>query len=312
MFKPRNLIVCLLIVSACLWFSCTKKEEATEVPTMVKETIKTVYVVNYPLKYFAERIASGKVKIVFPTPVDKDPAYWLPDSKTIHAYQNADLILLNGATYAKWAGKVTLPESKLIDTSKAFNDKYLQLKHAVTHSHGPGGIHAHTGTDFNTWVDPNLAIIQARAIKNALSKLVPSETTLFDTNLKALVNDLQNLDKTFKSVVSGNENIPVVASHPVYGYFAKAYNLNLKAMLWEPEEMPSDDEWKNLDKILKDHPAKWMIWEGNPSEENVAKLKEHGLNGVVFIPCGNVPDDGDYIKVMQKNAENLKAIYKGN
>ena len=34
-------------------------------------------------------------------------------------YQGADLILLNGATYAKWIDRVTLPASKLVDTSAA-------------------------------------------------------------------------------------------------------------------------------------------------------------------------------------------------
>jgi zinc transport system substrate-binding protein len=65
-----------------------------------------VYVVNYPLKYFAERIGGKHVKVVFPAPADEDPAYWMPDAKTITSYQRADLILLNGANYAKWVSKV--------------------------------------------------------------------------------------------------------------------------------------------------------------------------------------------------------------
>ena len=57
----------------------------------------TVYVVNYPLKYFAERIGGDAVTVVFPAPADEDPAYWMPDAKTISDYQKADLILLNEA-----------------------------------------------------------------------------------------------------------------------------------------------------------------------------------------------------------------------
>ena len=75
----------------------------------------TVYVVNYPLKYFAERIGAHHVKVEFPVPPDIDPAYWNPDLADITAYQKADLILLNGAGYAKWADKVSLPRSKMIN-----------------------------------------------------------------------------------------------------------------------------------------------------------------------------------------------------
>ena len=52
----------------------------------------TVYAVNYPLKYFTERIAGEHAKVVFPAPAEGDPAYWMPDAKTIAGYQKADLI----------------------------------------------------------------------------------------------------------------------------------------------------------------------------------------------------------------------------
>ena len=74
----------------------------------------TVYVVNYPLKYFAERIAGDHARVVFPAPAEGDPAYWMPDAKTIGAYQQADLVLLNGANYAKWVKKVSLPRSRMV------------------------------------------------------------------------------------------------------------------------------------------------------------------------------------------------------
>ena len=70
----------------------------------------TVYTVNYPLKYFAERIAGVHATVVFPAPAGGDPAYWLPDGKTISNYQQADLILLNGARYAKWIDMYSSPE----------------------------------------------------------------------------------------------------------------------------------------------------------------------------------------------------------
>jgi len=309
MKRLKRLIVIILLFSTSLWFSCTKKEEPKTKPIIVKDILKTVYVVNYPLKYFADRIANGKVEVVFPAPAKGHPAFWMPDSKTIKMYQDSNLILLNGATFAKWVDKVTLPESKVVNTSISFKDRYLMLEHAITHSHGPGGKHAHVGTDFTTWMDPNQAIIQAREVKDALVDLVPSESILFENNFKDLEKDLLVLNQTFKSIISGKENIPLIASHPFYGYFAKAYNLRLKALHWKPYKIPDEEEWKKLDEILTEHTAKWMIWHRIPIEENVTKLKEHGLDSIVFNPCGNVPETGDYLQVMKHNAENLKKIF---
>ncbi|MBW1743769.1 MAG: hypothetical protein JRJ47_10130 [Deltaproteobacteria bacterium] len=45
----------------------------------------SVYVVNYPLKYFAERIGGDHVDVEFPAPKGTDPAYWIPNIATIGA-----------------------------------------------------------------------------------------------------------------------------------------------------------------------------------------------------------------------------------
>ena len=99
----------------------------------------TVYTVSYPLQYFTERIGGGAVEVVFPAPADVDPAWWMPDADTVAAYQRADLIILNGANYAKWTGKVTLPRGKMVNTSSKFREEYITSDKETTHSHGPGG-----------------------------------------------------------------------------------------------------------------------------------------------------------------------------
>ena len=76
----------------------------------------SVYTVNYPLAYFAERIGGDLVEVSFPAPADADPANWSPDAGTVAAYQAADLILLNGAGYARWTARASLPLSTLVDT----------------------------------------------------------------------------------------------------------------------------------------------------------------------------------------------------
>ena len=42
-----------------------------------------------------------RIEVSYPGPAGEDPAYWSPDAETIASYQKADLILLNGASYAK-------------------------------------------------------------------------------------------------------------------------------------------------------------------------------------------------------------------
>jgi zinc transport system substrate-binding protein len=269
-----------------------------------------VYVVNYPLKYFAERIGGDHVEVEFPAPKGIDPAYWIPNIATISAYQQADLIILNGAAYAKWVEKVSLPRSKMVNTSKSFKDSYITIKEAVTHSHGAEGEHAHEGAAFTTWLDLDLASKQAKAIETALARKKPEMKGSFQKNYAALEKDLMALDKEIVQIVSKNPSKPIVASHPVYDYFARRYGLNIKSMHWEPDEVPTDEQLVELQGILKDHSAAWMIWEGEPDASSTAKLKSMGIKSLVFDPCGNTPVQGDFLSVMQRNAENLEAAFQ--
>ena len=66
---------------------------------------------------------------------------------------------------------------------------------------------------------------------------------------------------------------------------------------------------EELKAILAKHPAKWMIWEGEPAKESVAKLDAIGVKSVVFDPCGNVPDAGDLLSVMKANVEALEKAF---
>ena len=62
-------------------------------------------------------------------------------------------------------------------------------------------------------------------------------------------------------------------------------------------------------KIMKSHPAKWMIWEGNPIKTSSDGLKSLGIASLVFDPCGNEPEKGDFLTVMRQNMENLKGAF---
>lgn len=267
-----------------------------------------VAVANYPLKYFTERLAGSHVQVVYPVPADEDPAFWKPKDDDVAAFQQADLIIMNGATYSKWADKVTLPRRKTVDTAAGFKDKFIVVANATKHSHGPGGEHSHSGTAFTTWLDLQQAIAQAQVVSEALAKKLPAAKDEIEKNFAALRGDIEALDARLAAAGEKLAGQPLVASHPVYQYFARRYALHLKDVLWEPEEVPTAEQMGDLKKLVADHPAKWMIWEGEPAKESVAKVQTLGLQSIVFDPCGNTPESGDWLSVMKDNVAALEKI----
>jgi zinc transport system substrate-binding protein len=301
----------IVLVGMTVFTGCKKAKDATAEESTSKNTNTplSVYVVNYPLQYFAERIGGPDVQVTFPAPADGDPAFWKPSQEQIAAYQKADLILLNGASYAKWVAHVSLPASRMADTSVSFADKFIPLKEKVTHSHGLAGKHEHGDVAFTSWLDPQQAIAQAQAVRDALIRLRPGAAGDFNQHFNSLATDLKDLDDQLAAVVTTDASRPLVFSHPVYQYFIRRYGLNGKEVHWEPEESPTPEQWAELKQILTEYPAQWMVWEGTPNPSTVDELKKFGLDSLTFDPCGNIPETGDYLSVMRKNVLNLKKAF---
>lgn len=296
----------ILITCATLIPACNTRNEPSNSITNLNGRTPVVYTVNYPLAWFAERIAGDTATIVFPAPPDVDPASWSPDASVINEYQQADLILLNGADYAHWTATATLPRSKLVDTSASAADQYIEVADAIVHQHGPGGEHSHPGLASTTWLDPSLAIVQASATRDALVRLLPNEQASLEANTTALIADLEALDEELAAAFQEFAETPVLFSGPVYQYLERRYRLNGRSVRWKPHQAPSDAEWDDLEAILQDHPAEVMIWTAEPDSSTVERLDRLGLRSVTFASCANAPDSGDFLSVMHENARRLR------
>ena len=297
----KNILFGAIIVMVITSCNNTQTQEKD-----TKDTDKLkVFVVNYPLYYFAERIGGESIELIYPIPNGVDPAYWVPD-QSLADIQSCDLILANGADYAKWMAKVSLPASKIVNTSEADTSRYIRTEQGTTHSHGGSGEHVHADYAFTTWLDFSIAMDQAEAIKNALVKHRPTHAEVFTDNFEALKSELTNFDKSMVEIGANFQGQTLFASHPVYQYLAQAYGLDIISEHWEPGETPSDEQWTNFKSNLSEHPATVMLWEGKPSEEVTSSLLELGVTIVLFNPCGNKPAEGDFVSVMNDNINGLK------
>jgi zinc transport system substrate-binding protein len=265
-----------------------------------------VYTVNYPLAYFAERIGGDAVSVRFPAPEKVDPAFWKPDPEIIADYQGADLILRNGAGYARWMAQASLPRRKLIDTSRSFRDAYLPGEESPVHQHGPAGEHTHGQIAFTTWLDPRQAIAQVRAIEAAFASRLSEDAAGFALRADALVIELETHDCEFAATLGTFEDEPLLASHPVFPYLARRYGLDLRSVTWEPEIDPGEAGWRTLDALLAEGTARWMLWEASPTEAIRRRLETWGIGVIVFEVVGNRPVLGDYFSAMNANLAALR------
>jgi zinc transport system substrate-binding protein len=253
-----------------------------------------VYTVNWPLFSFANAIADDRVEVVFPAPLDVDPAYWTPDADTLLAYQRADLVLLNGAGYAKWVEDAGLPRSRLVDTTQDVRDRLIELESGPVHSHGPDGAHSHgAGFAFTTWLDPEIARAQAQATYDAMARRWPEHAETFAAGHAVLDRQLAEIDAELHATFAPLRGRRVLASHPVYQYLGRAVDLDLLSFHWEPDTTPGQEEWARMDAALEERNATIMLWEDSPTPETIELLDERNVKVVVLPPLGNRPTHAD-------------------
>ena len=159
-----------------------------------------------------------------------------------------------------------------------------------------------------TWLDPKLAVEQARAVADAFSKRRPRQRDVFMRNLDLFERDLESVDQRLEKIAAQLGQAPLLYSHPVYQYLEARYRLNGRSLHWEPGQTPDPAMWQELEMLLETHRARLMIWEAAPRAETQRRLAALGLAIAVYAPCSNRPEAGDWLSVMESNVAGLEAF----
>ena len=300
----------VLFLSSCVFLSaCGQGTDTTPYSgdNGADNALLRVYSVNYPLAWAAEQLLEEGALVHFPAPQDVDPAFWQPDVETISAYQQADIVLLNGANYARWLPRVSLAENRLLDTSRAFREQLIPMNSGPVHSHGPEGQHSHGEFAFTLWLDLSLYLQQVETIAAALQERQAQEPGVIARRQQGIVERITALDAELEDLGKTFNGAPILYSHPVYQYFNRRYEFNGHSLHWEPDQLPSTQDWSELESLLEHHGASVMLWEAEPLPQTRDKLEELGVVVVVFKPMGNRPEVNDFYTEMAANIDRLKA-----
>lgn len=269
----------------------------------------------YPTHYFAERIAGGLVPVRYPLPDGEDPIFWQPDANAINLYQNARLVITNGAEFEKWVANAALPRARTVQSLSA--DALKEAGGPITintgkHSHGTAGQHTHEGLDGHTWVSPDIAIVQAKNIAEAMEAAWPDHADAFDANLATLVEDLEMLRDSLQDLTPRVQDEQLIASHPAYNYLARDMGWSITNLDLDPESDDADAIVADVRNALIGGMPAILLWEGQPTDAIAAALRDElGVTSILFSPAEGTPESGDYMDVMRANIDRLREAVGG-
>lgn len=165
------------------------------------------------------------------------------------------------------------------------------------------------------WLDPNRSITIANNIKNALIEISPQNTVAFEKNFNFLKQDLEKLDKTFKTMVANADSNTFLVSHSAYGYWEDVYGLQqLGISGLSPTDEPSHKELIEIIEFVNEQKLQYIYFEPNltnkvaDSVQRETGLSALTLNNLESISEENIKNKEDYITIM---SDNIEALEKG-
>ncbi|QDT92296.1 high-affinity zinc transporter periplasmic component [Gimesia algae] len=294
----------LLMISACQ----SKTDEVQQQGT--GERPRLVVVVNYPLQFIIESLVGPEFQILNPVPPDENPEIWLPGDATIQTIQQADLIITNGADFADWVKKLSLPRSKVLRTSLAIKDALITVPDFEVHRHGTGGAHSHAGTVAFFWLDPRLMARQADAIAERLINLDPESEKEIRANLEKLKVSLKPLNQQLDQIQEGYPGLHWYCRRPVYQYLAKRCDWTMHQLHWKSNVKPNLEDWEQLKSLQEQQNISLMLCETEPGQELTKRLQEQGISVFTLNPLTMAPTQGDYVSNMQLQLIHLQKFLK--
>ena len=259
----------LLAVFASLWISgCST---TTPAPTAADSSALNVVVSIVPQEYFVSRIGGEYVTVTVMVPPGFSPTTYEPKPEQLQALSAADAYI-----------RIRVPfEDAWMERIASANQNMLIVDESA-------GIERIAGDNPHIWLSPQLVKVQAQTIYARLVELDPAHEADYTANLESFLADLDELDASIRTTLSGLESRKFMVFHPAWAYFARDYNLEMIPVQLEGSD-PSASEMAKLIQTAQDNNIKVIFAQPEFSTESAETIAEE-IGGEVLIIGPLAPD----------------------
>lgn len=265
-----------------------------------------VFVGIEPIAYFVERVGGPLVQVSVLVGPGQDPHTFEPTPKLMAKLARAKVFFNLGFPFEETLVKklgATFKNAEIVNIQKGIELRPVDEKdgdHHVGEEHG----HAHEADalDRHTWLDPQLAKIQAGTIADTLIQVDPKNRQMYEANLKNFRADLDRIHEQLKEALAPVKGKSFFVFHPAFGYFAREYGLRQVAVEIEGKE-PTARQLARLIKNAKEHDVKVIFVQPQFPKKNAENLAE-SIGGAV-VPIDDLARD--YVTNLEEIAKKLKS-----
>lgn len=172
-----------------------------------------------PLYDVVMNVAGDAAQVERAAPIGASPHTFDPTVRDIRRIKEADLAVMAGLGADAWLEKYVKASG-----SRA---RVLKLGEAMTFERRREG----SATDPHWWLDASLMAQAARRTGQELAALDPANATTYRTNAERESKRLDALHAELKRTLAPIRGATMVTFHNAFGYFARAYGLEVAATL---------------------------------------------------------------------------------
>jgi len=315
----RNFIklIAVSFLAVILLAACGSGDKnSNEEKTGSDEKIKVITTFTL-LEDIVKQIGGEYVETYNLVPVGTDPHDYEPLPQDIKETEDADVLFFNGLNLeggdGGWFTKLTestgQDDAIIYEVSAGVEPMYLSSEDGTEEEINP-----------HSFIDPNIGIIMAENIKNALIEISPENEEAIEENAKAYLTTLEEMDEQYQTRIDEipEEDRVLVTSERAYQYMADRYDLK-EGFIWEvdTEENGTPKQIKTLVNFIKEEEPPVLFVESNVdsrpmetvSNESGVDIYEDKLYSDEIGALGEEADT--YVKYLQYNIDKIHAGLTG-
>lgn len=218
-----------------------------------------------------------------------DPHFIVPKPSLISKLRRADLLIMNGGGLelgwlppllrAANNGKIQNGAKGLLDMSHYVN--MIEVPSSVSRAFGD--VHAQGNPHFS--VDPHVVLVMAKAIKQKLSELDPSNAAVYQNNYATFSEKWTKYLKKYDTSMQSCKDKKVIQYHELYNYFLKRYEIESIANIEPlPGVAPSSKHTIQLIMLMKKNHIKTILQDVYHERKTAAFIAEKTGAKVEIVP----------------------------
>ncbi len=275
-------IICAIVLGAFLLLP--SRQQPSESVSVVASI--------YPYGFLAQAIGGADdITASIIVPPGAEAHDFEPSPKDIALLEDADLLIANGAGIEPWLDEVQKTRSKL---------------------HKPTMIMAAGATNPHVWLDPNNMKRFAGMITTELVRIDPSHASAYKRRALELQKNLTALDSRIRKTLSSCEYDSAIVAHDAFGYFARAYHLELIPIAGiSPENEPSAKKIAELIDLARSKKVHAVYFESYADPTLAQTLAQEA--GVISLPLDPVETISEndlgtknYLTILEENRKQLQ------